>query len=328
MKLSPPGILSVRAVNQYRRREIFSYLGLRYYLENSAARSDKWAIDVASNLVMNRSKSQLYRVRHFKKFDVSGKVDHRSLFIPGPSEALAETALLAECARHYIFQNPSCVFSYAFENAGKSTGVFSHYMPGLRKRHNKIASACEANIKGLVQYTDIKEFYTSISLDYVHDVWCKFANIAKLDKKYLELGEALIETQSRADYNVRKTLLIGPMFSHLLANLVLRDLDMLLLSELPAKCVRYVDDITIVGDSHSVSESLKRIENYLASDLGLKLHDSSSEKSIQVSSEEWLKGRDDFSQEEGEFSWMRFISDLISGFAARESFVIAGCTYK
>lgn len=310
MKLPPPGILSIRAVNQYRRREIFSYLGLRYYLENYAARSDKWATDVASNLVMNRSVSQLYRVRHFKKFNVSGEVDHRSLFIPGPSEALAEAALLAECAHHHVFQNPSCVFSYAFEEAGESTGIFSHYMPGLRKRHNKIASACESTTDGLVQYTDIKEFYTSIPLDYARNIWLQSAGSAKLQTKYRELGEALIDSQATASHNAKKTLLIGPMFSHLLANLVLRNLDMMMLRELPAQCVRYVDDITIVGDSHSVSESLKRIENYLVSELGLKLHDSSSEKSIQVSSEEWLMGRDDFSQEEGEFSWMKFIGNL------------------
>jgi hypothetical protein len=41
-KLLRPGILAVRAVNQYRRREVFAYLGLRYYLENTAARSDTW----------------------------------------------------------------------------------------------------------------------------------------------------------------------------------------------------------------------------------------------------------------------------------------------
>lgn len=311
MKLPPPGILSIRAVNQYRRREIFSYLGLRYYLENSAARSDKWAIDVASSLVMNRSVSQLYRVRHFKEFNVSGEVDHRSLFVPVPSEALAEAVLLAECSRHpEVFQNPSCVFSYAFEEAGKTTGIFSHYMHGLRKRHNKIATACESSSDGLVQYTDIKEFYTSIPLDYAHNIWLQWASNAEFDTKYRELGEALIDSQATAGYNVKKTLLIGPMFSHLIANLALRNLDMMMLNELPAQCVRYVDDITIVGDSHAVSESLKRIENYLASELGLKLHDSSSEKSIQVSSEEWLKGRDDFSQKEGEFSWMMFVSDL------------------
>ena len=38
VNLSRPGILAVRAVNQYRRRDVLPYLGLRYYLYNNAAR--------------------------------------------------------------------------------------------------------------------------------------------------------------------------------------------------------------------------------------------------------------------------------------------------
>ena len=35
------GLLAIRATNQYRRRDVLAYLGLRYYLDNSAARSDR-----------------------------------------------------------------------------------------------------------------------------------------------------------------------------------------------------------------------------------------------------------------------------------------------
>ena len=55
MNKERPGILSVRALNDFRRRDTLGYLGLRYYLANSAARTDEWARRVAVDLVMTRS---------------------------------------------------------------------------------------------------------------------------------------------------------------------------------------------------------------------------------------------------------------------------------
>ncbi len=49
-----PEVLSVRAVNQYRRRDMLAYLGLRYYLENKATNRDLWAKTVSTYLVDSR----------------------------------------------------------------------------------------------------------------------------------------------------------------------------------------------------------------------------------------------------------------------------------
>ena len=46
------GVLATRALNQYRRRDVVAYLGLRYYLENTAASTDLWATDVAVDLAI------------------------------------------------------------------------------------------------------------------------------------------------------------------------------------------------------------------------------------------------------------------------------------
>ena len=64
MKLQRPGILAVRAVNQYRRRDVLSYLSLRYYLDNAAARADLWAQEVAMDLVQGRTDLPYLLVHH------------------------------------------------------------------------------------------------------------------------------------------------------------------------------------------------------------------------------------------------------------------------
>lgn len=146
MNRERPGILAVRAVNQYRRRDVLTYLALRYYLHNDAARTDRWVEDVATNLVLTRSDLPYFHALHFKDSSGRGKIDHRAMFLPSANEALAEAALLAECAKHQqAFSNPSCVFSYSLNHGNDRSGIFPHYSPGLRERHDAIAKACDAD---------------------------------------------------------------------------------------------------------------------------------------------------------------------------------------
>lgn len=308
MKFNRPGILSVRAVNQYRRREILSYLGLRYYLDNSSARSDHWAKVVTVHNILNRNTANLFKVQHFKKRTANGNIEYRDMFLPGPVEALAEAVLLDECAHSNVFNNPSCVFSYSLNKGNGRDGIFSHYIHGLRERQKAIAKACEFFPDGIVCYTDIKHFYTSISLDRAQESWLYFSEKGKLKNRIQELGLALIEGQKSNPFNSAKTLLIGPMFSHLIANLVLRELDELS-CRLPAQYVRYVDDISLIGNIDSVEKSRVIIRSHLEK-LKFNLHDESSDKFLVVPSKEWLKGRDDFCQTPDIYSWESFIGDL------------------
>lgn len=113
MKHTRPGVLAVRAINQYRRRDVLTYLSLRYYLDNSAARTDLWAETVATDLLLGRTDLPYLRVHHFKETDGVGKHTHREIHLPGANEALAEAALLAECSKHQeVFANPPFVHSY------------------------------------------------------------------------------------------------------------------------------------------------------------------------------------------------------------------------
>src|SRR5574341_803706 len=115
-----PETLAVRAVNQYRRRDIVAYLGLRYYLENEAAKRDVWAKNVSTHLVNGRVAPIYFCSYHFKEISDQGNVVYRNLYVPGPNEILAETVLLHECSLHSSFRSSACVYSYHFPEDRKS----------------------------------------------------------------------------------------------------------------------------------------------------------------------------------------------------------------
>lgn len=304
-----PGKLSVRALNQYRRRDVIAYLGLRYYLHNSSARSDQWIKRVAPQLVMSRQGAAYFRVNHFKEHDL-GKVKHRPLFLPGANEALSETALLDECAKLAKFGNHKSVFSYPLALADSRYGTFDHYSHGLRARHEGIAAACGEVPSGVVRYLDLKRFYPSIKVDVAIRVWKYFSEEAGLSSEFRDLGERLILDHGSVDRSdEQNALLTGPMFSHLLANLVLREFDEEMAEKLPGRYFRYVDDITIVGESKAVADSIEHIRRRLG-DMGFKLHGDGYPKNFEVAVGAWLKGRDDFKQTKREFSWMALIGGL------------------
>jgi hypothetical protein len=304
-----PGVLAVRAVNQYRRRDVLTYLALRYYLENDAARSDRWAREVATDLVVKRSTPTYFRALHFKDLSHRHAVDHRQMLLPGANESLAEAALLAECARYpQAFGIPSCVFSYPLNTGDDRSGVYEHYSKGLRKRHYAIANACDETSDGVVQYIDLKNFYPSISIDMAMKVWKRSASMAKLEIRWQELGERLLHDHGVAAGD-KPSILTGPMFSHLIANLVLRSLDEELSARSNVKYFRYVDDITLVGTEQRVGEALQEIRDCVG-DIGLAVHDDHSPKSLRLSAAEWLVGRSDFQDSRRPVSWITFIGDL------------------
>ncbi len=302
------GDICIRALNQYRHYDVLAYLGLRYYLNNSAARSDLWAQQVATDIVLTRADAPYFFCQHFKEFGNEGKIKHRSIYIPGPNEALAEVTLLDECAKHEKFANPEYVFSYSLNKKDRRS-IYKNYMDGLRRRHQFIENACNIYPNGVVAYTDIKSFYPSITADLATFVWKNKCEIAGISGNYRDLGEKLIYDHGRASDNAQPHILIGPMFSHFIANLVLREVDEQFI-KLPVKYLRYVDDITLVGDQDNVSASLIIVRDMLKQKFNLDLHDNDSPKNITVKSSEWLDGKNDFKPNNISDSWMFLIADL------------------
>jgi hypothetical protein len=310
MKQFRPGTLAVRAVNDYRRRDVFGFLGVRYYLDNLAACSDDWARRVATALLITRSRPAYFHAEHFKEHTQAAGIEHRSMFIPSPNECLAEAALLAECARHpNVFGNLECVYSYMLDQAASRSGAFLPYTTGLRMRQEGIAKACEAFPSGVVRYTDIKKFYPNVDAARALDAWRAHSRAAPLADPFRRLGEALIDGYASSGLQAMPAILTGPMFSHLLANLVFRDIDRDLSSCLAVGYFRYVDDIALVGNRHDVERALGIVRDKVAS-IGLHLHPDDSPKSLQVPCRAWLAGRHDFHDVSRGATWIRLIGNV------------------
>jgi hypothetical protein len=309
VKQQRPGVLSVRAVNQYRRRDVFSYLSLRYYLDNVAVCTDQWAKQVATALILGRTDRPYLKAHYFKETDEDGNAKHRELFMPGANEALAEAALLGVCAEHAVFKNPEYVFSYHLNSGDDRKGIFAPYFDGLYHRHRSITSACDSTPTAVVRYTDITQFYPSISTDLAHSVWQKYSTQAKLPAQMRDVGEKLLLDHAEVSRQNGSGVLTGPMLSHMVGNLVLRKLDDYCGRSLPVRYFRYVDDITLVGSGDAVSRAASGIRSRLA-DIGLTLHEDESPKTIEVTTSEWLTARDDYHESRRDISWASLIGNL------------------
>lgn len=305
-----PQRLAIRTANQYRTRDILAYLGLRYFLNNQCARRDRWAEEVCTHLVLNHTANGYFRALHFKEVHANGTISHREVFLPGPNEALAEAVLLAECSKYPAFQSPKVVFSYRLSDANDTQGFYKQYFSGLQERQQMIAEACKAGSNQVVRYTDVKRFYPSISSALARAEWAKACKAARIGADFEELGFKLLARHKTASDNANhgKGLLTGPMFSHLIANLVLREVDDTMIESFPNRYFRYVDDVVLVGSLEEVNRGRAQLAALLIQ-RGLDLHDEKSGKDFEVSANDWLAGEDDFSGDDSQV-WMAFTRDL------------------
>ncbi|WP_272695135.1 RNA-directed DNA polymerase [Sphingomonas molluscorum] len=246
------------------------------------------------------------RTFHFKQAERPGEIEHRELFVPGAGEALAEAALLAECASRWKGVASDRCYSYRPTEKEDRSGYFEPHMIGLRERQEKIASACSSLPNGVVAYIDIKKFYSSISTELAAERWLTFCNDVDMPERLVDLGFKLIENYGKRSADGK--LITGPMFSHLLANLVLTPIDDISKS-LPVTYVRYVDDITLIGEIEHVRLSIDKLRARLGS-IGLEVHDFSSPKTMVVPCQQWLEGADDFSPGAHSTAWMKLIGDI------------------
>jgi hypothetical protein len=308
MKFAQPELLAIRAVNQYRRRDVLAYLGLRLYLANRCALRDRWAQDAAIHLVHSQSKPSYFPALHFKEQLPGEPIKHRDIHLPGPNEAMAEAALLQECARHpQAFESNDCVFSYRLARKAYRDGIFETYFEGFRERQDAIANACRKNPYGVVIYTDIQRFYPTIGTELALRAWRQAGETAGLSKGYFNLGEKILAQHQAIKASRCAGLLTGPMFSHLIGNLVLKEVDAKMIKQLPGNYFRYVDDFVLVGDAPHVIEARARLSGLL-SELGLHLH--VGEKDFQVSAKDWLRGVEDAKESKHASYWKSFVGQI------------------
>lgn len=299
--------IAIKALNQYRKRDIWSYLGLRYYLENKAGRQNRWIQEVSTRLTRDSLEPCYLKTFHFKDFK-NGEFEHRVIHLPAPNEALAEVALISELTKHESFNPKSCVYSYRFPCKKEGFEVFQQYFKGFKDRHLSIGAACEENCNGVVLYTDIKKFYPSIKSTDALNAWKKACETSKLSKDFCSLGTEILkkhEQVSQKDNN-SKGILTGPLFSHVIANLLLDSVDVQMSKISNGKYWRYVDDVVFVGTQEEVCEWRTKLAEHFSS-FGLDLHEGS--KDFQVLCKDWLEGVNDFDNNLGR-EWICLISDV------------------
>lgn len=300
-----PGIISIKAINDYRKRDIIPYIGLRYYLKNQCAQRDIWANEISTHLVLNRTEPAYFKTYHFKSFK-DKTVKRRVMHLPGPNEALAEIALLTECSKHNAFKSHDCVFSYRLSDAYCAKGSFQHYFPGFKSRHETIADSCASS--NIVLCTDIKKFYNSINIDLAARAWANACSASTMPEPFKRLGNKLLAdhtSQSGTDQS-GLSVLTGPLFSHLLANLVLADVDLKMYKETGGKYWRYVDDIAIAGSQSDV-KSWRQLLAVILDDIGFKLH--AGDKNVEVPACEWLESRLNY-DDTTNMHWMSLVNNI------------------
>jgi len=184
--------LAAKAVHQYRGRDIFAYLALRYYLEARAARGDRWTEDNAAQIVLSTPEGRYLNSYHFKALRRDGSPEHRQLFVPSPSEALVEALLICSAAESWRKERSGQLFSYDPTERAERGGYFRSYMPGLRERQRAIATACLARPTATVRYVDIKAFYPSITPAQADAAWAAFSERQAISRTLVNLGHKLI----------------------------------------------------------------------------------------------------------------------------------------
>ncbi|MBY7920336.1 RNA-directed DNA polymerase [Vibrio fluvialis] len=300
-------IIALKALNQYRKRDVYAYLGLRYYLDNASANNDAWIRTVCSKLVIEGTDQGYLKTYHYKDTDENGYI-HRDVYLPTPNETLSEALLINELSKYKSFHPKPYVFSYRFAQENDSSGLFLPYFNGIKERHDFIAKLCWENEDNFVLYTDIKKFYPSIKYDDAKRVWVEKCLKSDIDTKYVSLGSKLLESHLEVNKknNTGNGVLTGPMFSHVIANLLLDDIDTKMFDLTNGRYCRYVDDVILVGSYDEIQQWRSELEGQF-SNLGLDLHDG--DKDFSVPNQQWLAGEKDFNSSIST-SWMKLIADI------------------
>src|SRR6476619_5695210 len=137
-----PGMLSVRAANEYRRRDLPGYLALRHLLLTSSGRLDRWAADVAVDITLRRNVVPYRHCRVYKGVSERRLIEYRDLHFPAPTEMLAEAVLFQACqAAEGAFVRRDSVFSYVLAEGDSRIGMVAPYFEWWRRRQQAIRAA-------------------------------------------------------------------------------------------------------------------------------------------------------------------------------------------
>ena len=201
------------------------------------------------------------------------------------------------------------MFSYHLAPPGSPEGVFRAYFRLFAERQTAIGKACRQWPSDIVLYADIKSFYPSVTPGRAKRAWQAACKKAGLESRWQRMGEHLLESSR----TVEEGLLVGPMFSHVVGNLLLLEFDRRMRRRYADRFFRYVDDIALVIPLDEKQRALDLIRELLRP-LGLRLN---RKKIHHLSTVEWrtgaphqrvdYEGMDDRSDDRW---WMHFIDQV------------------
>jgi hypothetical protein len=300
--------LALRALNDSRRGDPLAYLSLRYTLDSLASLKNVWAQNIAPEIVRRRPGPGFLESKQFKQLGENDHPEFRDVVRPGGPEALAEVALLDACSRAgNAFKPADEVYSYHFSKRNSVEGAFVPYFQLFSARQAKIGEMCAQRPRDWVLYADIKQFYPSITSAKAMKAWERACKESELDARWREFGGLLLKRQ----FNFKKGLQVGPSFSHLIANLVLRDLDQAMAKAFPGRYFRYVDDFAFIVPPKSKRKTTSLLRTHLKL-LGLRLH---PKKIHWIGAKKWRENAPyqhyDYDDEPvGDERWMHFIDHV------------------
>lgn len=300
--------LAIRALNEARRSDPLAYLSLRHTVNTVVGLKDQWAREIATSIVMGRGDSTFVKSLQFKEVSLTGKPEFRTVRFGGGPHQLAEVALLEACSlAGPAFRSANSVYSYKFANRISTEGVFRPYFDLFSQRQTDIGKRCRKYARHLVVYLDIKKFYPSVKVTRVRKAWNRACKSSRINSNWTDLGNYLIDLQ----YAQRDGLLVGPQFSHLLANLLLRDFDAAMEKHFPNLYFRYVDDFAVLVRPEEKNRLISFVRSHLKR-LGLILNE---DKTHWMGAEKWGKNAPfqipDYVEEHvADEDWMHFIDHL------------------
>lgn len=300
--------LAIRALNEARRTDPLAYLSLRFTAETTLGIQDRWAREIAPMLVSSADPGSFVASRQFKELQANGTPEFRDVRFCGGPQQLAEAALIEACSlAGGPFIPSKSVYSYLFESRHGSEGIFRPYFELFSKRQDDIGKRCRQYTRNCVVYLDIKRFYPSIKFTRIRKAWNRACGQSGIDKRWRELGNRLIDQQ----FAVGSGLLVGPQFSHVLANLLMRDFDNTMERLFPLRYFRYVDDFAFVVKFEEMDALIETVSSHLRP-LVLKLN---PEKTQWMGASKWESNAPyqtpDYADDNiGDADWMHFIDNL------------------
>ena len=277
--------LTLRCLSSLRKAHPPTYVAMRYMAESLvSAEETGFARSAILRRYITQPVKDYCKVPRFKSIGKDGIPNFRELFIPSPFANLAEAMVLSELAKSPAFGNHPSVYSYLWPSTSSKGKNFEHYFDGYQSRNSAICKAFNKKPNTVALVVDIKSFYPSVPKDEASAEIAKRLQASDLAVDVKEATAACTEQALNAVLG-DTGIPIGPEISHLLADLVLRSIDVELFREFTSNYFRYVDDIVLIVNASEVDSALEKLRVLLLRK-GLKANE---DKVDVVSGEEWIK---------------------------------------